>query len=62
MGRRNNNAADVQAVKDAIAAWDKAWNVGDCEMLVSLYTPDAIAMRPNMPASVGMNAMSRFVQ
>lgn len=55
--RRENNAADVQAVKDAIAAWDNAWNAGDCEMLASLYTPDAVAMPPNTPASVGMNAM-----
>ena len=55
--RRENNSADVQAVKDAIAAWDKAWNGGDCEMLASLYTPDAVAMPPNTPASVGINAM-----
>jgi uncharacterized protein (TIGR02246 family) len=55
--RRENNAADVQAVKDAIAAWDNAWNAGDCEMLASLYTPDAVAMPPNTPASIGINAM-----
>ena len=48
---RENDAADVQAIKDAIAAWDRAWNAGDCETLASLYTADALAMPPNVPAA-----------
>ncbi len=56
-GRRENNAADVQAVKDAIAAWDRAWNAGDCETLASLYTADAVAMPPNAPAHSGIESL-----
>jgi uncharacterized protein (TIGR02246 family) len=52
-----NDPADVQAIKDANAEWDKAWNTGDAEALASLYTADAIAMAPNQPAGVGRDAM-----
>lgn len=55
--QRENEAADVQAIKDAIAAWDKAWNAGDCETLASFYTADAIAMAPNVPAARGVNTL-----
>lgn len=52
-----NNPADVQAIKAINAAWDKAWNAGDAEALASLYTADAIAMGPNVPALVGKEAI-----
>ncbi len=55
--RRESSAADVQAIKDAIAAWDKAWNAGDCETLTSFYTADAVAMGPNLPATMGVKAL-----
>ncbi len=50
------NPADVQAIKDASAAWDKAWNAEDCDALASLYLADAIAMWPNEPAKMGREA------
>jgi len=52
-----NDPADVQAIKDANAAWDKAWNAGDAEALASLYTTDAIAMAPNQAVQAGRDAM-----
>jgi proline iminopeptidase len=55
--QRVNNPADVQAIQDASAAWDKAWSAGDCETLALLYTADAIAMGPNAPAQVGRDAI-----
>jgi uncharacterized protein (TIGR02246 family) len=55
--QRVNDPADVQAIKDANTAWDKAWSAGDAEALASLYTTDAIAMAPNQPAEVGRDAM-----
>jgi uncharacterized protein (TIGR02246 family) len=55
--RKVNDPADVQAIKDANAEWDKAWNAGDAEALASLYTADAIAMAPNQPAGVGRDTM-----
>jgi len=55
--RQGNNAAEVQAIKEASEAWDKAWNAGDADKLASLYTDDAIAMGPNVPARVGKDAI-----
>jgi uncharacterized protein (TIGR02246 family) len=55
--RQTSNPADVQAIKEASAAWDKAWNAGDADKLASLYTDDAIAMGPNQPARVGKEAI-----
>jgi len=52
-----NTPADVQALKDINAAWDKAWNAGNAEALASLYTDDAIAMAPNEPAVAGKDAI-----
>jgi uncharacterized protein (TIGR02246 family) len=53
-----NNPADVQAIKEASLAWDKAWESGNAEFLVSrFYTPDAVTMAPNQPASVGQQAI-----
>ncbi len=51
-----NNPADVQAIKDASTAWDKAWSAGDCDALASLYLTDAVAMSPNEPAKMGREA------
>ena len=53
-----NSPADVQAISEASVAWDKAWESGDAEALVSqFYTPDAVTMAPNQPASVGRQAI-----
>jgi uncharacterized protein (TIGR02246 family) len=55
--RKVDDPADVQAVKDAIAEWDLAWNAGDADKVASLYTAEAIAMAPNQPAGVGREAI-----
>lgn len=52
-----NDPADVQAIKDASVAWDKAWNAGDADALASLYTADAVAMAPNQTSEAGRDAM-----
>jgi uncharacterized protein (TIGR02246 family) len=52
-----NIPVDEQAIKDANSAWDRAWNAGNCEALTSLYTVNAVAMGPNRPASVGIDAI-----
>ena len=53
-----SHPADIRAIKEAIAAWDKAWNAGNCELLASFYTADAIAMPPNAPATKGKDLAS----
>ncbi len=52
-----NNPADVQAIKDANVALDKAWSAGDCDAVLALYLADAVAMPPNKPATLGGDAM-----
>ena len=46
--RKVNDPADVQAIKDANAEWDKAWSAGDA---------DAVAMAPSQPAQAGRDAL-----
>ena len=57
-----NDPADVQAIRDFNAAWDKAWNAGNAEALASMYTVDAITMGPNQPALVGKDAIRASCQ
>ena len=57
-----NDPADVQAIKDINTAWDKAWNDGNAEALASIYTPDAISMGPNQPATVSKDAIRTSFQ
>ncbi len=53
-----NAPADVQAIKDLQGAFDKAWNAGDADgVLSAFYTADAIRMEPNQPATAGRDAM-----
>lgn len=52
-----NNPAYVQAIKDASAAWDRAWSAGDCDAVASLYVADAVVMPPNNTATVGRDAI-----
>jgi uncharacterized protein (TIGR02246 family) len=49
--------ADVQAIKEATTAWDKAWIAGDADALASLYADNAIAMPPNLPARAGKDVL-----
>lgn len=55
--QKANDPADVQAIKEVAAAWDKVWNAGNAEALASFYTADAIAMGPNHPALLGKDAI-----
>ncbi len=55
--REVNRPADVQAIKDANVAWDKAWSAGDCEALAAMYVADAVFLPPDKSATVGRDAM-----
>ena len=58
-----NAPADVQAIKDTAQTFDKAWNAGNAEAVVSgFYTPDAIRMDPNQSALVGKEAIRTSLQ
>jgi uncharacterized protein (TIGR02246 family) len=59
--RKENDPADVRAIKRSSADWDDAWNAGDIDALLALYTNDAVVMGPNEPAVTGREAMrARF--
>ena len=58
-----NDPADVQAIKDTVPAFDKAYNAGNAEAFASGFsTADAIKMNPNQPALVGKDAISASLQ
>jgi len=50
-------SVDIEANKNLIDAWDKDYNSGDIERLLSLYTDDAVRIPPNEPALVGKEAI-----
>jgi uncharacterized protein (TIGR02246 family) len=47
----------VDEVRAARAAWNDAYNAGDINRLIALYTEDAASMAPGMPATVGRAAI-----
>jgi uncharacterized protein (TIGR02246 family) len=58
-----NDPADVQAIKDTLPAWDKAYNAGNAEAIASsYYAADAVRMEPNQPAVVGKDAIRASLQ
>jgi uncharacterized protein (TIGR02246 family) len=46
-------SADIEANKALNDAWDAAYNVGDIDRLLSLYTDDAVMIPPNEPIVIG---------
>jgi uncharacterized protein (TIGR02246 family) len=57
-GPKVNAPADVKAIKNMAAVYDKFWNAGDAEALVSAgYTKDAVRLDPNLKAIVGKEAI-----
>lgn len=57
-GPKVNDPADVQAIRNASLAWDKAWSGANADAVVSgFYTAAAAKMDPNQPALVGQEAI-----
>ena len=50
-------SADIEANKNLNDAWDEAYNAGDVDRLMSLYTDDAVRIPPNEPALIGKEAI-----
>jgi ketosteroid isomerase-like protein len=58
-----NAPTDVQAIKDTQPAFDKAWNAGNADQVVSaFYTADAIRMETFQPAYIGQDAIRAALQ
>jgi ketosteroid isomerase-like protein len=62
-GPKVNAPADVQAIKGMDASFDKPYNAGNAEALVSAnYTNDALRMEPNQKALAGKDAIRASFQ
>ena len=62
-GQKVNAPADVQAIKDTQPSFDKSWNAGIADQVVSgFYTADAIRLEPYQPALVGQDAIRASLQ
>ena len=48
-----DTAADVAAIHDISAAWEKAYNAGDADGVAALYAEDAVLLPPGAPAISG---------
>ena len=61
--KKVNDPADVQAIKNLDAAFDKSYNAGNAEALVSeIYSNDAVRFIPNAPSAVGKDAIRASFQ
>ena len=49
--------ADVQAIKDVEAQWNKDYEAKDLEKIAAHYADDATLMAPGMPSSTGKDAI-----
>jgi uncharacterized protein (TIGR02246 family) len=47
----------VDEVRTTRTAWNDAYNTGDVNRLIALYTEDAVSMAPGIPATVGRPAI-----
>ena len=52
-----DTAADEAALKAATVSWLEAYNAGDVEKIVALYTEDAVLMPPHAPVATGHAAI-----
>ena len=53
--------ADEAAIRAAADAWNTAYNAGDVDKIVALYTEDAVMMPPDAPAASGPAAIREFL-
>jgi uncharacterized protein (TIGR02246 family) len=56
-----DTAAEEAALKAITAAWLDAYNVGDVEKIVAMYTEDAVLMPPHAAVATGHAAIRAFL-
>jgi ketosteroid isomerase-like protein len=54
-------SVDEAALKAATVSWLEAYNAGEVEKIVALYTDDAVLMPPHAPAAKGAAAIRAFL-
>ena len=56
-----DTAADEATLKGMTAAWLDAYNAGDVEKIVAMYTEDAVLMPPHAPVANGHAGIRAFL-
>ena len=56
-----DTGADEAALKAATNTWLDAYNAGDVEKIVALYTDDGVLMPPHAPVAKGKSAIRAFI-
>ena len=56
-----DTAADEAALKGITTEWLKAYNEGDVEKIVAMYTEDAVLMPPHAPVANGHAGIRAFL-
>ena len=54
-------AADEASIRSGADAWNDAYNAGDVDKILTLYTDDAVLMPPDAPAATGPAAIREFL-
>jgi ketosteroid isomerase-like protein len=54
-------AADEAAIRAATVLWNDAYNAGEVDKIVALYTADAVVMPSNAPVLKGRTAIKDFL-
>ena len=54
-------AADEAAIRAGTVLWTDAYNAGEVDKIVALYTEDAVVMPSNAPALIGHAAIKDFL-
>ena len=54
--------ADIEAIKKISEEWSAAFNAGNIDKLVSLFTDDAVRIPPNKPVQIGKEAIRGWIQ
>jgi uncharacterized protein (TIGR02246 family) len=54
-------AADEATIRAATVSWTDAYNAGDVDKILALYTEDAVVMPANSPALKGRAAIKDFL-
>ena len=54
-------AAAAATIRAGTATWNDAYNAGEVDKIVALYTDDTVVMPPNVPAIVGREALKAYL-
>lgn len=54
-------AADEVAIRSGTDAWNAAYNAGNVEAILALYSDDAVVMPPNVAAITGLASLKEYL-